>query len=242
MATTLQSLLTLLRQQTNMESGGAAGFVTDSELTTYLNNSLSQLDDILISKFSHYKLTNVLVSAQPSSNYIQLPADFVKLQGVDVYFAVNAPDGYWTMSEYSWEHRNNLTYPTAIALATNSVGGSYMNLQYSLQGNQIVLRPGSIANNYTYRLSYSPAYILLVNPSDTLQPYMDTQSWCQYAVYDSAVKVLTKQDLDATMFNMQSQMLRDHIIKLATPNRNAGEPKCISDVRSFAAVPYGWGW
>ena len=234
--TTLQSLITLLRQHCNMEN---SQFVQDTELTSYLNNSLSILDDILISKFSHYKLTNTILSVAPTSNYISLPADFVKLQGVDVYFNIGQPDGYYTLPEYSWEHRNTVLYPGLTA----STSGLYMSLEYSLQGQTIVIRPAAIANNYQYRVSYSPGYIPLVNYSDTLQPYMDSQAWCQYAIYDSAVKVNQKQDLDATMFLNQSQMLRDHIIKLATPNRNAGEPKCVSDVRSYGSHGlYGCCW
>lgn len=237
--TTLQSLITQVRQQSNMENNQ---FVTDPEITTYLNNALSILDDILINKFSFYKVTPIIVSAQPNSNYIQLPLDFVKLQGMDVWLNSGSADGYWTMKEFTWQHRNDQLYPGAIAITTIGIGGSWQNIQYCLEGQQIVLQPASLATQYQFRMWYSPGYIPLINYSDTLQPYMDSQSWCQYAVYEASVDILTKQDLDPSIFMQKAAAMKEHIIKLAAPNRNAGEPKCVSDTRGFGGGPYGWNW
>ena len=231
--TTLQSLLTVLRQRTNMEVNQ---FVTDLELTNYLNASLSLLDGILVSKFSDYKLTKVLATVQPNTNIITLPLDFLKLRGVDLWLANGQSDGYLTMNEYGWDERNKKVYP---------FGGNLILSPYRLEGNQITILPPQTAANYTYRLNYTPDYIPLVLVTDTLQTYMDTQSWSQYAIYDSAAQILAKQDQDISFFMAQAGALRDHLIKMATPNRNAAEPKSVgvsSRGDGGAGSGYGWGW
>lgn len=223
--TTLQSLLLNLRQRTNMESGGAQGFVTDQELTTYLNHALSVLDAILIEQYDFYKLTPVILSVIPSGNQnlLQLPADFVKFQGLDVVFNPGDADGYLRLTEYAFKNRNlRGNRQRSLVFSPNA-------MQYHLTGQYITLEPAMIANNWSYRLWYSPDYIPLINYTDTLQPYMDTQSWCQYALFAAACDVLAKQDLDPSFFMQKAEELKNHIQKLAAPNRNSSDAKGIED-------------
>lgn len=236
MATTLTDMISLLRQRTNMENNQ---FVTDQELTSYLNNSLCLLDGILISKFNDYKLSAVLVSVVDGHEHIDLPADFLKLRGLDIFFNEDNPDGYITLNEFSFRQRNKRPFPITGPL----VYGPYQ-MEYRLQGNYIKLIPGQIANKWRYRLWYTPDFIKLVNGSDTLEPYMDSQSWYEYAICEASIKVLLKQDLDASQFVAQSAQLKDHILKLSAPNRNSAEPAAIVDTRgtSDAGGGYGWNW
>lgn len=238
--TTLQSLITLLREITNMEN---SQFVTDVELTSYLNNSLSLLDAYLISKFDDYKINSILTTIVPNTNYLTLPLDFVKFRGLDIFYNNTSPDGYITIHEHSFQKRNDYQYPgTFVTIGPNAIS-------YRLQGQQIVLLPALLAGQYQYRLWYTPDFIPLVNPTDTLQTYMDSQNWYQYAVYDFAIQVLAKQDLDTGVFMSRAFELKNHIIKLSAPNRNAGEPKSVQDTRGpfggngpWNNTGYGWSW
>ena len=233
--TTLQSLITLLRQRTNME---VSQFVTDAELTSYLNNSLCLLDGILINKFNDYKLSTQMVSIVAGTDYIALPSDFLKLRGLDVAYNPGDQDGYLTVNEFSFRQRNKRPYPMTGPL----VFGPYQ-IEYRLQGNNLKLIPAQAASQWTYRLWYTPDYIPLVNLTDTLQPYMDSQAWYEYAIADSAVKVLAKQDLPADIFIQQAAELRSHIEKVSAPNRNAGEPIAVVDTRgNNESSGYGWKW
>ena len=238
--TTLSTLITQLRLRTNMENNQ---FVTDAELTGYLNDSLCIMDSILVSKFGNYKLTKTIVSVVPGTNYITLPNDFLKFQGLDVYFNPGQADGYLKMNEYSWQERDKRVFPNG-----GNVGGviSPHVYEYRLEGQQLTIIPPQVASNYQYRLNYIPDYIPLVNPlTDTLQPYMDTQNWRQYAVYDSAAQVLAKQDLDPSFFIGQAERMKQHLIELATPNRNSGEPKSVScgdRGMDGGYGGYGWSW
>lgn len=238
--TTLQSLITLLRQTTNMEN---SQFVTDSELTSYINDALALLDAVLISKFDDYKLTEILTTIVPNTNYVSLPLDFLKFRGLDIQYNTTNPDGYTTVHEHSFQKRNDYSYPgTWLTIGP-------MSITYRLQGQQVVLLPAILAGQYQYRLWYTPDYIPLVNPSDTLQTYMDSQNWYQYAIAEAATFVLAKQDLDATIFMEKSAMLKDHITKLSAPNRNSGAPKSVVDTRGpwgggggNQGGGYGWSW
>jgi hypothetical protein len=232
--TQLQDLILLLRERTNMEN---SQFVTDAELTSYLNNSLAMLDTYLVNQFNDYKLTAILETISARQNTMSLPSNFLKLRGIDVWYDLTTPDGYCTLGEHDFSQRNRKAYPG---------GGLYYGptyLTYRLQGQQVVIEPALTAPNYTYRLWYTPQYIPLVNTADTLQVYMDGQAWAEYAIVDSAVKVLAKQDLDPSVFLAQAAELKDYIIKMATPNRNSGEPKAVVDsFRAGLGGGFGWSW
>jgi hypothetical protein len=127
----------------------------------------------------------------------------------------------------------------------NVVSSPYQ-MMYRLQDQQIYLLPASVASQYTYRLWYTPDYIPLVNPGDTLQPYMDSQSWAEYGVLDACVKCQTAQDLNPDVFMAQKEELKQMLIDLATPNRDAGEPAFVVDERGCgdggSGSGYGWDW
>lgn len=217
--TTLQSLLTLLRQRTSMET---SQFCTDDELTTYINNSLALLDGILISKFSDYKMNQATLST--TTDELQLPLDFLKFRGLDILTADGSAN--ITLEPFEFKNRNKEVFV-------------FNQIKYRLQGNKIKLIPVQLASQYQYLLYYTPDYIPLVNLTDTLQAYMDSQAWSEYAIVDSAVKVCAKQNLDPSTFMAQAQELKDHITKLSAPNRNQGDPVSIVDSRTYAT---DWRW
>ena len=232
--TTLQTLITLVRQRTNTEN---SQFVLDTELTSYLNNALCILDGILIEQYNDYKLKHVIIPVT-SINQLALPADFLKLRGVDAAFDLTLPDGYLRLDEYDFEKRNSFSFPT-LPTVTSPRG-----MLYRLQDQYIELVPSAIAATWQYQIWYTPDYIPLVNPSDTLQSYMDSQNWYQYAVFAASADVLAKQDLDSSFFLAKCAELKEHIQKLSAPNRNSGEPKAIVDTnRSYGGqFPYGYSW
>jgi hypothetical protein len=235
--TTSATLVTKVRQRTNMETNQ---FVTDPEIVNYLDDALALLDGILISKFSNYKLTKVLVTVNSGTNIITLPNDFLKMMGLDLWYNQGAPDGYCTVNEYGWNSRNDRQYPTS-----GNVGGiiSPYIFEYRLEGNQITIIPPQAANLYTYRLNYIADYIPL-SVAGQLQSYMDSQNWCQYAVYAASAQVLAKQDSDPAFFLQQASLLQSHIIELSAPARNQGEPKAVGiGGREYGPTnPYGWNW
>jgi len=211
-------------------------FVTDAELTTEINKSLSQLDMLLISKFNDYKLSTALISTT-NTNQLALPAGFLKLRGVDVWYNSSSSDGYHTLKQFAFQHRNKTSYPGVAGTL-----GVYHNIEYRLEGSVIVLLPSQIASQYKYRVWYTPDYTPLVNTSDTLQTYIDSQAWHEYGVVDCCIKVLEKQDLNPATFQQQKEEVKDLILRLSAPNRNAAEPASVVDTRGVGSWSGGYGW
>ena len=239
--TSAQTLINALRVRCDIRT---SSYLSDTELlNSYINPSLAQLDAILVSKFDDYKIAFVFTSVASNQNTLALPLDFLKFRGLDLMYNNNNPDGYITVRQHDFQKRNDTSYPgTSVAVGPTSV-------TYRLQGQTILLLPAFIAGQYQYRLWYTPDFIPLVNPTDTLQPYMDSQLWYDYCISDAAAKVLLMQSMteDAQVQTAQAEMLRDHLIKLSTPNRDAGEPKAVVDTRNkwegtYGGGGYGWSW
>lgn len=234
--TTLSTIISDCRRRVDMKVNQ---FWTDADFTTEINKSLAQLDMILISKFNDYKLTAISTTCTTGTNNIAVPSDFLKFRGLDVVVTANNVDGYMSVEPFSFKKRNQRPYPFPM---TNN-GGGFMPyiLMYRVQGSNILILPASVAGNYTYRLWYTPDYVPLVNVGDTLQSYMDSQDWYEYAVCDTCAKCQAAQDLNPEVFMHQKEELKDMIIRLSAPNRDAGSPAFISDERNWGGGPGSWG-
>lgn len=236
MSTKLSDIITAIRQRSNMENNQ---FVTDAEITTMVNQSLCQLDMILVSKFNDYKLTSDILSPSTTDGSIALSGlskTFLKLRGVDARINPNDPDGYIAIRGRSFQNRN----PRPYFAQTGSGFGPY-SLTYRLQDQVIIIEPVAQATQWSYKIWYTPDYVPLANPTDALQPYMDSQCWYEYGVIDCCIKILAKQDLDPSTFMGQKEEAKGLIMQLSAPNRDAGEPKSVVDTR-FTDVGWGYGW
>jgi hypothetical protein len=231
--TSLQTIITAARLRIDMRN---SQFLSDGEFTSLIYASLAQLDSILVSKFDDYKLISAPATVVSGGNTISLPSDFLKFRGLDMLYNSGTPDGYVSIRQHSFQKRND-NYLSGFSRVYGP-----MNITYRLQGNSLLILPAQIAGNYTYRLWYVPDFIPLVLPTDTLQSYMDSQLWYDYAVCDTAAKAATMQDLpNADQLYQQAEQLRDHLIRLSTPNRDSGEPKAVVDTRYDDSIG-GWGW
>ncbi len=232
--TTLATIIAEIRQRADIK---VSQHTTDADLTTMVNQSLCQLDMILVSKFSDYKLSSDILSASATDGSIALSGlskTFLKLRGVDVRYNASDPDGYIEIHEYSFQHRNRKPY-----LAGASSGFGPSNVSYRLQGANIIIAPVALATQWTYRIWYTPDYVPMVTTNDPMPTHMDVQGWYEYAVTDCCVKILAKQDLDPSTFMAQKEEVKNLIMELAAPNRNAGEPKAVVDSRFW---DNGWGY
>lgn len=221
--TTLANLITAARLRLDMRT---SQYLSDNEFTSYINASLALLDSILINKFDDYKLSSVAATADSTGN-IKLPNDFVKFRGLDVQVNASSLDGYLTVRQHSFQKRNDRTY------AGTTVGLGPYSVTYRLQGSSICVLPATVAPIYGYRLWYVPDFIQLILPTDTLQSYMDSQMWFDYAITDTAAKIESMQNNTeaAQLLMAQAEQLRNNIITLSAPNRDSGEPKAVVDTR-----------
>lgn len=124
-------------------------FVTDTEILSYAVQSAYELYDFVIAEHEDYILSSFLYTVPPGSNLIPLTtvSDFAKFRGLDI----NLGGQFYTVHSFDWKDRN---YYVAQNIALQL--GGYVATRYRLQGNNLYLVPTDNAQNYQYRVWYTP--------------------------------------------------------------------------------------
>ena len=185
----LISLLQSVRQRTNLE--GAVQFITDQELTTYINGSLADWYDevrgttwggqyyrsVFPFQTTATSLYNGPQNPPPGSSY-PLPQDFVSLTSVDVFLS---PNLVLTCRAFQEEQRNMFRwYP---------VGWLFdQPIFYQIWGQQIVFVPAP-QSTFNVQINYVPTAPQLFNPQDAFD---SINGWEEYVILDAAIKCLLK--------------------------------------------------
>jgi len=236
MVTQLSDIITLIRQRSNMENNN---FITDAELTTYINNSLAELDDILVTDYEDYRLLTfqAILPADGVSNIISIPSNLYKLRGVDYQVNQNANGTYWlTLFPFQLTERNRQRSGLTNILIPYRTG-----LSYRVADAGIIIMPQVEAGG-TYQIWYTPKFVPLTETTDALTIQMDNQAWVEYAVVDCCIKIFNKQNLDPSGFLAEKQLLQVRI-RNAAKNRDSAGPKRIANVRfndNDFGLPFGW--
>jgi len=209
---TLSSLRDQVRKRADVENSTAR--FPDAELNTYINQSWTELYDLIIESGGESYLNSTQISTSNGTDTYSLPADFYKVRGVDV--DVGGP-GPLPMRQFSFEERNFYLY--------NSGWQYGRPVRYRLYGANIkfIPKPSGV---YTVTVWYYPTPTSMVSDSDTID---GVSGWEEYVVIDAAVKVLTKDDRDASLLVGAHGAVRQRIVDMAM-NRNAGEPERVDDV------------
>lgn len=211
---TLAELKEQARQRSDMEN---SEFVSDAELTAYINASLAELHDLLISSYCDDYMMEEYIFVSTGTLSYALPADFYKLRGVDVR---RGPTGQWaTVKRFNFNRRNEQQN----AYAWNLLGLPY--IEYRLVGSNI--RFNRVPDTaLEFRIFYHPKLSKLVNDVDS---YDDVNGFAEYVVVDAAIKMLQKEESDVSVLIGQKEALRQRITAMAA-NRDANEPASVTDV------------
>lgn len=190
-----------------------SNFITDSELTGYVNASIAELYDILVSRFEDYYILDELQTVVVGSSQLTIPSGFYKLKGLDYDVGGGL---YETVRSFQFVERNETFDPGF---------GTLPRMRYRVLGSYIKLTPPEFAPG-TYRIWYIPRFTALAADSDTFD---GINGWTEYVVVDCAIKMLNKEESDASAFREQKQKLLDRIEAMAA-DRDAGEPQSIVDL------------
>jgi hypothetical protein len=225
-----------------------SNFVTKGEWNSYVNQSMFELYDLLITVYEDYYIAppiqftadgNTFLFPLPNgSNTFQnalnpsqtvTPRPFYKLVGMDL--ALNtAPNAYVTLKKFNFVDRNRFVYPTS--------GGSLFgifNPEYRVMGNNIEMIP-TPTGGQSFRMWYIPRLIELLQDTDTTDTGIS--GWIEYVIVKAAYYALTKEESDTTSLVMQLAALQKRIEESAA-NRDAGMPDTISETRR-AGMGNGW--
>jgi hypothetical protein len=225
-----------------------SNFVTMTEWNSYINQSLFELYDLLITLYEDYFLaTPIQFVADGTTFQYPLPngimtynsgifpngtivgAPFYKLMGVDLGLN-NANNAYVTINKFNFTDRNRFVYPN-----TSSTIYGVFNLQYRVMGNNIQFIPTPSAGQQI-RVWYIPRLVQLLQDTDTTT--LGISGWVEYVICKAAYLALTKEESDTQPLVMQLAALQKRIEETAA-NRDAGLPDKISDARSNNGT--GWG-
>lgn len=214
MAITLAELRTQARQRADQEY---SDFVTDAELTSYVNNSIAELHDILVQAYgSDYFLSEYDFLTTAGTAAYALPADFYKLQGVDV--KLNGSD-FFTIKKFNFNERNKYDdFGVWSVLGITAV-------RYRVMGSNLRFTPIPDAATEV-KLWYTPVAQKLVADSDELTDY---NAYSEYVIVDAAIKMMVKEESDPSVLLAQKQALKRRIEEAAN-NRDAGEPESVTDI------------
>jgi len=234
----LTELRTLTRQRADQEN---SQFVTDTELTRYLNNSWGELYNLIIENFNddYFTTSNTFSLASGTDTY-DLPSDFYKSRGVDL--VVSSTESV-PLRRYNWAQRTR-----------NSVTVYARDYRYRIQKGSIVFTPAPSSND-SIKLWYIPSPKRLLSKTTTAITRGSTTMWTtgshEFVVgdtitgqgflatdyNDSAIKMQVKEEQDVTGLMVQKNQLVERIIT-ESQNRDAGEPQVVTDVVSYEQFYY----
>lgn len=226
-----------------------SNFVTMPEWNSYINQSLFELYDLLVTCYEDYFMAPMITFSSNGTSFLYpLPngvlsftgpagtpitaAPFYKLLGVDLGLNT-ANNAFVTVNKFNFIDRNKFVYPN-----TASTIYGVFNLRYRLMGNQIEFIPTPSAGQII-RIAYIPRLVQLLQDTDITT--MGTSGWIEYAIVRAAKYALDKEESDTTKLDGELTFLKARIEESAM-NRDAGQPDTISNVRSgFFNGGLGWG-
>lgn len=218
--TTLLDLRTRARERADMVG---STFVTDSSLTTWINQGMLELYDLVVGSFEDYFSTTTTLTVA-SGNTVSLPANFYKLRGLDY----NNNGQYQGLREFGFAERNS-TAPGGV----NFLYNQGTDRKYRIMGDNLMLLPetGSVGS---YRLFYVPAATAMSADADILPTSLSKFGWDEYIVLFAAERMLSKEESSITDIQSEKESIMRRIIKMAS-DRQADQSDTVQDVRGLEA-------
>lgn len=219
----LVTLTTLIENSRRKADMVGSTFVSDAEVTDYINKSIGELHDILVGAYGEdYFVTSAIFTSTGAASYVITAApvsisDFYKLKGIDI-----DDGGQWmTLRSFMFNERNR-RQPVAS-------GSLYDNYRYRIAGTRIYFEQNNIPPTGTrFQVWYVPLPATLSSGAQTLD---GVNSWDEYVALDVGIKCLVKEESDISALMAQKQAVLKRIVEMA-PNRDAGEPQRVTDVEA----------
>ncbi len=208
-------------------------YLTKDEWNFNINQSATELYDILITKFGdqYFLASPVQFNTNGTATYplpdgalyTKAPALY-KLAGVDV--GINASNNQWfTLPRFNWIDRNR--YATLQLSGTvNSIWG----LAYCPFGNTLYFIP-SPQSAQVIQLWYVPMLAQMLVDTD-MMPF-SISGWSEYVIVDAAMKAMQKEESTEKWSSlMQSKTALLERIETTAANRDVGQSNTVSNTRA----------
>ncbi len=206
---TVVSLVLGSRQIADMQN---TQFCTDTEIVGYLDIGYRKLYNHVVNRFENYYVSEQNITLVPSQEEYDLPTDFFKLLGCDMFRSGLA----YTMRPWSLNERNRVTF---------SYNGTP--LRYILKAGKIVFKPIPATTDYI-KMYYipSPAELTLGSSVEVFNGFDE------YVMLDAAIKMKQKEESDVSILaGKQAEILQ--LIFETLAGRDAGQPQKMTDVEKM---------
>jgi hypothetical protein len=210
---TLLQLRTRARERADMVN---SSFVTDTELTGYINSSYQEFYDLLTNAVEDYNISTSSFTIA-SGNTQAAPSDFYKVRGID---DMTDPSNPLPVRLFNFNERNDYSQRTLLPYRLSTVS-------YRILGSNLTFLPDTQAQR-PYKLWYVPIATPLVLDADTAA---GINGWLEYVVVDAAIKMLIKEESDTKVLYRVKKDLIDRIEAMRT-KRDQSLPEKISRVRT----------
>jgi len=212
-------------------SGANNSVVSDTEITDYVNEGLSDMLDIIITQDGDHYRTSTTILTDSRSAY-PLPSDFYQLRGVDM---LTGGGDAITLMPYNFQERNayrNAYYHTTGYYQYRLTGAAYPS------GQEIELIPQP-NQGQSITVHYVPAITNLSQTgADGYESHFNFYNgWEEYVIVYAAIECLAKEESDTVRLDRRLERLKQRIIT-GSQRRDAAFPSTALDVKNLRT---GWG-
>lgn len=208
-----------MRNSQFIDQSGAAG----SELLRYVNLAYKDLYQQIILAKEFYFTTTVSFPITAGTASYALPADFYKLDGVDL--ALDSSGRYLTLTPFMFKERNK--FRSGLALSVAPYGQVF---KYMLVGSDIQFVPLP-SQTSTIQLWYTPEPTVITALTETLSLPIGCD---EYMSLYMACAMLAKEESDISQLNGKRMEVLDQL-KNSLKDRDTGSPSYIMDEASINA-------
>lgn len=196
----------------------------DSELIRYANIAYRDLYNTIIQANNQYFTTSYNISIVGGTDEYALPADFYKLDGVDLQIDATS-HRYLTLRPFMFQERNKFRSGLAF---TNSPYGQVF--KYLLVANKIRFLPIPSMSG-TVQLWYTPSPTVITSLADTVEVIVGGDEYLSLTI---AMAMLAKEESDTSTLNgKRLEVLQQ--LKNVLQSRDSGAPEYITDEASLNA-------
>lgn len=213
---TLATFRQRARQRADMVN---SKFITDAELNTYINASLTELYDLLLSsRGENYYVVSYDFTTTSTNDTYALPTDFYKLLGVDL---VSSNTQSITLKAFRWQERNRFREPF--------YNQRVYNLMYQIRNNDLVFIPTPNAVQ-KIRVWYIPRTEELALDTDTFD---GINGFEEYVVIDAAIKMRVKEESSVDELLLAKQKMEERIRTMSAARDSTEPPRLVDTDRSY---------
>jgi hypothetical protein len=244
------TLGTIIEQIRNRCDLNNSEFITNDEITNYVNFSLGELYGLLVNSFGgDYFATSVVknIAANGTALSTNLPNDLYKVLGIDLQISPSPSTNRITLQPYNFNERNRANSSNMSGYATQYC----TNYRYRLFNQTLQIQPPA-AGALELLVWYVPVapQFDTTDPLDLAQTFENNSNlnnWLEYVIVDVSIKCKAKEETDPALFVRAKALLTERI-RNESQNRDIGSPPVVSDVYATGAVTdlgfgsNGFGW